>query len=340
MGEVEARNVVNRMNFKRAQRIGTSLRITEDVSRDRQILLRDGPDYQKSGDWEDTWFEELANRSVAYERADWERNTRPVNTAMPPKSAMERAADDLRKAVTTFEETLWKQGDTADEIAKKIERRFGFPVDPEQVATRQVWWKIEEVGKQLETMTQARGLVEQAVKAGKSNKEIAAILSTALGRTITPKAAELRVARYGFASKARRRPNQKMFENVVRALVDDFADMTPEQAAASLTDRFGQEFTALYVRKVRNDNKLPRPVSPYTPGTWTPEAIALLTSKDIDGLGMRDIAALLQARTGLQKSKGAITGKLSELRKKAAQTTTEQAERADVAGTLTQACKR
>jgi len=186
-GEVEARNVEARIGFQRAERIGISMRFTEDVARPEQIIFA-GARRQLSDEWEADYWAELANQSHGIEQAIANRGgpARPLRDV--PASEIERAAADLGKKVAALELKLWKAGNSTAEIAAAIKAQFGFDVDAETIARGQVWWRIDQlVSSRRAVQWTPEGLAEigRLYKEGKSISEIATHMSTVLGRPVS-----------------------------------------------------------------------------------------------------------------------------------------------------------
>lgn len=63
--------------------------------------------------------------------------------AMFALSFLDSEAERLTKDVARFEAKQWEAGRNAEEISKAIEARYGFSVDPDDLAMGYVWWKVE-----------------------------------------------------------------------------------------------------------------------------------------------------------------------------------------------------
>jgi hypothetical protein len=354
MGEVEARNVVMRLKFKRGERIGTSLRLTEDVARDQQIVLRDFPEFQKSGDWEDSWFEELSRRDALYEKDDWEKSTRPVFGQAQP-NAMERSAEQFRKTVTDFEAKLWKEGDTAAEIAAKIERRFGFPVEAADVAQRRVWWRVDELLQEnkrgIGWSEEQVGRLKELEAQGLSGADIARMLNEQFGVERTAAAVDLQIhLKLGGRSnpvKARVPWSPEMVDMVRTAMAgrEEGKAFNYAGLAQQLSEQFNIPVKPPQVARMARDmglsGKVRKEVKPKTApdAAWTPEALELLTSKDVEGLSYAQIAKLLSRQFEAEYTRSSVAGKLQRLRLQELRKSADDAERPDLAATLAGACK-
>jgi hypothetical protein len=118
-GEVEARNVMARADLTPGQRRSTHPVYTEDVPRGSQHMYGTSP-RRGSAPFQD---EELGNANLR-------------------RARVQQQALDLTRDVRDFESAL--AGRPPEEIARAIEGRYGFPVDPEDIANKSAWWHMTD----------------------------------------------------------------------------------------------------------------------------------------------------------------------------------------------------
>jgi transposase len=128
---------------------------------------------------------------------------------------------------------------------------------------------------------------------------------------------------------------------------------TYSSVAKAMSDASGKTVTARDVEKRMYENGLSlldrrdgkrgggRPSE-----IWTPEAVALLTSKEVNGLSFSQMAALLSRRLEGEYTRNAVAGKLHQMKlgakraaAMAARRDADIEERADTGATIARHCK-
>lgn len=256
-GEVEARNVERRLRMTRAERRNTSMRHTEDVPRDEQSVRRDGARLMLSEDedaWHDVWFEQLSNRSALIDRAEWQKSAKAVPPDKRGKAAIEWAADDFRRRVSDYERSLWDAGETAEEIARRVSNKFDFDVTAEQVARREVWWRLDDVLSQRQTWTPKQDARLAELRAGGAKyREIAEVLNEEFGTNFTEKSINNRVTKRG--TFAKRGPPVWTEERVKLLQAKDLEKMKTREIVTLLNELPGARVDATMVQSRRSKQR-------------------------------------------------------------------------------------
>ncbi|MFA7504278.1 MAG: LPD23 domain-containing protein [Burkholderiaceae bacterium] len=340
-GEVEARNVERRSLLRRPERLAQPPEATEDVPRVEQIALRERTGPQLTDDWEEALWEELSQRAHRIETAAERQGQARAPRA--DRSPVEIEADRLATAFRTFEEKLAAEGMSAAEIADAMTRHFGVEVDPQDLARRMVWWRIEDVlkadrraGRLPRKPAEARpgksvgfGLSEDEramardmVGAGQSVVEVAQALSDRAGRYVSVAAVSQTVEAEGVS--------RALGPTEVAVAAPDLAGLTARQMAERLSERLGRMVTEKAVYRARDRAKQKGIALPEISGAqprhgrsptwlnagkfeWTPEALAMLTREDLASMKAADLADLLSQTFGGRLTANAVRLKRSKL---------------------------
>jgi transposase len=151
---------------------------------------------------------------------------------------------------------------------------------------------------------------------GKSNAEIAAAVSRRFMQKVTPaeiasgsvwwRMREITGRETGRGERGRFMPAREMLTPEALAALQSpaFRDLSNEQAAKALRDRFGLSFIRQTITKVRRQLGLDADVAKPTP--LPPEAEAALRSPEMRSLTNRQAADMLRQRFGLELSENAV----------------------------------
>ena len=309
-----------------------------------------------------------------------------------PIPAIQTEAEHLTTDVAAFEQRLWDEGKTAEEIAASLHDRYGFEVTPADLALNQVWWKLTQgrgrrepliaelltedrdsllrqyLAEGDETLKQAtdpqaapdapqtlqggqtpqrfpstgrnlNAVQREAVAAlwaqGLSPVQIARQLAEESGHYVRLTSVSDALASIGILDKGKhatrpKPPRTVVWSPEVNALLasQDAAGLTAAQLASRVAELIDRRVTAKAVHRQRAKLRAKGaeiPLAYATPSEraaamndgkfqWTDAALAVLTSKDIDGLNAAGIAKLLNDRFGGQPlSANAVRQKKSKL---------------------------
>ena len=257
-------------------------------------------------EWERDFYQNLAETELRVntmvERAESRR-------AMSHEILDERE-HPLERQVRAFEAEQWKAGRTAQEIAQAIEEKFGFPITAEQVAKREVWWKLDDVSGRASNKSysqEARAEIARLYGEGKTSKEVAEVISRLEGRTISADGMR-QFRRNNLTAPAERQPApaalgepmRDFIHERLRARMED-PRITARSIADEVKAQFDRDVNPAYIRALGQRTGL----NPEVPlrGTngihaATRDAMARLTQEHILTMTPSQMARLLAAETG------------------------------------------
>ena len=241
------------------------------------------------------------------------------------KTRLETEADRLTHNVRAFEDELAASGAPPAQIASGIANTFGFPIDPEAIASGNVWWRVPTRG----SIEPGQGVpTARTLSAPLSDNDRVSILQLTRSGVPPPRIAEelgldpIKVAAVVQAAKPRpiEAPRdysqlseiQKLYTN------PDLAGLSAADAADRVSKVLGTDVTerAIYRARQRAAEKgaeLP-PMAGRSASVWTDDAIAALHDAKSRGLTDEAAAAELSAKLGSDLTVNAVRKRLSKSR--------------------------
>jgi hypothetical protein len=227
--------------------------------------------------------------------------------------AIAREARALLKSVRDFEEQLWAEGRSAEDISAAIKARYGFDVSAREIAEGQVWWRLEELAggsrspgvleepdwrDRIEATGTAPGSISQVSDSSDPNARPA--VPSRLSPRETPEPQRLRAKKLTDEDK-----------NRIVALWED--GMPPHKIAEKMSQESGQYVRLTSVADVIDREIGARKGTGRVPKTdrrvWSDRELEILAKPETAALPAKEVAELLQRETGAARSVEAIRTK-------------------------------
>lgn len=240
-----------------------------------------------------------------------------------------------------WERALWEEmAQRAHRIERDVEKKGQRAVRSQPKSAAEL--EAEAFAKRVRD--HERKLMDE----GRTPVEIAADLSRTFEMTVRPEDVASRmvwweIGRRGRGPKPKRpaRPRETappgLASPEARGEIERMmkAGMLYRAMAERMSDLVGAPVSPRMIENVANRFGLAKRAQQQPArGAWPPDALALLTSPDIEGLSYKQIADLLTERTGNVYTRGAVAGKLQRLRDEL-----DEAERAGTLKDTVESCK-
>jgi hypothetical protein len=257
-------------------------------------------------------------REQARARQD-QQAAKPVSDAIREQLSREDAlgdkADKVALQAATLVQNMKAAGIGPNEIAAQLQHQFGTPVNPADVASGQGWWSVgASPAGGLRWTPEEKALLASLYQQGKSYADIAQGLKDSTGRDITNSTVSVRRRDFGIPARS---SMQTMWPREANLMLAQLAEKgaTTADMASQLSRAFGQGYTPRQIGQQIDRLRLGARDAPNAPGaSWQPDAVALLTSPQAQGMTAQQLADLIYRETGQVTSKGAVLGKLDRLR--------------------------
>jgi hypothetical protein len=232
--------------------------------------------------------------------------------------AIQTEAAHLTTDVSAFEQRLWEDGQTAEEISAALFDRYGFDVPPADLVAGRVWWKLGQApqGFAAEYVDAYQADALQEYLAGQDSS-----LTTPTESDTTPTAPQTLAGAQTPKAFPRAGRNLNAVQKArVGALWAE--GVSPLQIAQQLTEESGK-----YVRLTSVSDALAslgildrgnHATRVYTPTVWTQATNAFLVSEEATRLTAAQLASRMEELTGQRITAKAVTRQRAKLRAKGA----------------------